>query len=416
MSRPDMEGTVMDLVYADNNATTRVAPEVVAAMLPFFTEQYFNPSSMYDAARQPAAALRTARATIAGHLGARPEEILFTSCATEANNTALNGVVRANPARRHIVTTAVEHPAVLNVCRELERGGCEVSIVGVDPAGRLDIDALVRALRPDTLLVSVMHANNETGVVFPVAEVARLAKETDPAIVVHCDATQTVGKLAIDLAGEFRHVDLLSFSGHKLHAPKGVGALFVRRGTPCRPFLLGGHQEGNRRAGTENVAFIVALATALDLALATRDEDERRVGALRDRLEHELNERIPLLKVNGGGAERLANTVNVSAHFIEGEGILYQLSAAGICASSGSACTSGSLDPSHVLKAMQVPFTAAHGSVRFSLSRYNTDSDIDRIVAAYPEIVASLRRLSPYWDTATNSPRPDAPAMLATAP
>ncbi len=406
----------MTITYADNNATTRVAPEVVSAMSEFFAESYFNPSSMYDAAHGPAHAVKTARATIARLLGSsHPEEILFTSCATESNNTALFGVAKAVPSRRHIITTSVEHPAVLNVCKVLARDGYDVTFLGVDSQGRLDVGDFVRALRPDTLLVTIMHANNETGVVFPVEELARIAKETDPAIVFHTDATQTVGKLVVDLEGEGKHIDLLSFSGHKLHAPKGVGALYVRRGTPCKPLLVGGHQEGGRRGGTENVAFIVALARALELALATHDADETRVTAMRDRLERELVARIPLVQVNGQEARRLGNTANVSVHFIEGEGMLYELSSHGICASSGSACTSGSLEPSHVLRAMHVPFTAAHGSIRFSLSRYNDEADIDRIVEAFPGIVDRLRRLSPYWDQATNRPRPDAEAMLRDA-
>ncbi len=407
----------MKLVYADNNATTRVAPEVVEAMAPFFGEAYFNPSSMYEAARGPAAAIAAARATLARHLGAAsPAEILFTSCATESNNTAIFGVVRANPQRRHVVTTAVEHPAVLEVAKELGRQGLEVDFIGVDRHGRLDTTAFIKALRPgETLLVSVMHANNETGVIFPVAELARIVKETDPGILFHTDATQTAGKLAIDLARDMAHVDLLSLSGHKLHAPKGVGALFIRRGTPCRPLLLGGHQEANRRAGTENVAFIVALGRAVELAMATREEDERRVAALRDRLERELVARIPWVEVNGREAPRLANTLNLACHFVEGEGMLYQLSAAGICASSGSACTSGSLEPSHVLRAMGVPFTAVHGSVRFSLSRYSNDEDVDRIIEVFPAVVANLRRLSPYWDATLDRPRPDAEALLGQA-
>lgn len=407
----------MSIVYADNNATTPVAPEVLAAMRPFFEENYFNPSSMYDAAHGPAEAIKAARASIARHLGGvRPDEILFTSCATESINTAILGAVKANPARRHVLTTGVEHPAVMNVCKELERNGIEVTYLGVDRQGRLDVAEYVRALRRDTLLVAIMHANNETGVVFPIAELARIAKETDPAILFHTDATQTVGKLTIDLVGELRHVDLLAFSGHKLHAPKGIGCLFVRRGTPCRPLILGGHQESGRRGGTENVAFNVGLARALELAVATHDHDEARITALRDRLEREAISRIPLVEVNGAGAPRLGNTSNISCHFVEGEGILYQLSAAGICASSGSACTSGSLEPSHVLRTMGVPFTAAHGSIRFSFSRYTTEADIDHILDVFPQIVASLRRLSPYWDNASNKPRPEAAGMLQGAP
>ena len=403
----------MDLIYMDNNATTRVAPEVLDAMMPYLTADYFNPSSMYDAASGPAAAIKQARRTIGRLLGGvRPEEILFTSCATESNNTAVFGTAAANPERRHIVTTAVEHPAIYSVAKELERRGLEVDFLPVDRAGRLDMADFVRALRPDTLLVSVMHANNETGVLYPVEEMARIAKETDPGIVVHSDATQTVGKLPIDLSGSFRHVDLLSFSGHKLHAPKGIGALFIRRGTRCRPFLLGGHQEDGRRGGTENVAFIVGLARALELMTEHRDADEPRLHAMRDRLERELVARISYLQVNGAGAPRLSNTLNVACHFIEGEGILYQLSSQGICASSGSACTSGSLEPSHVLRAMKIPFTAIHGSVRFSLSHYTTEAEVDRVIEVFPGIVGSLRRLSPYWDSAANRPRPEAMKMM----
>ncbi|HOM17991.1 MAG TPA: aminotransferase class V-fold PLP-dependent enzyme, partial [Thermoguttaceae bacterium] len=259
----------MRLVYADNNATTAVAPEVVEAMTPYLRELYFNPSSMYEPARQAAQAIAQARATIARHLGAAdPQEIIFTSCATESNNAAIQGAARARPERRHIITTAVEHPAVLEVCKDMQRIGYEVTFLGVDRHGNLDMAEYVRALKPDTLLVTIMHANNETGVIFPIEQLARIAKETNPGIVFHTDATQSVGKLPIDLEGQFRHVDLLSFSGHKLHAPKGIGVLYVRRGTPWRPFLIGGHQEQGRRAGTENVPYIVGLARAMDLAMA----------------------------------------------------------------------------------------------------------------------------------------------------
>ncbi len=403
----------MSIIYMDNNATTRVAPEVVEAITPFLTTEYFNPSSMYEPAAGPASAISEARETVARLLGkARPEEILFTSCATESNNTAVFGTIAANPDRRHVITTAVEHPAIYGVCKDLERRGFVVDFLPVDASGRVESADFVRLLRPDTLLVSVMHANNETGVIFPVEELSRITKETDPGIVFHTDATQTVGKLPIDLRGGFQHVDLLSFSGHKLHAPKGIGALFIRRGTPCRPYLLGGHQEDGRRAGTENVAFIVGLARALDLMVEHRDEDEARIGKMRDRMEHELLDRIPYLQVNGRDAKRLSNTLNVACHFIEGEGILYQLSSHGICASSGSACTSGSLEPSHVLRAMHIPFTAIHGSVRFSLSRYNTEDEVDRVVGVFPDIVDRLRRLSPYWDVAANAPRPEALSMM----
>jgi cysteine desulfurase len=403
----------VDIIYMDNNATTQVAPEVLEAMMPYLTTEYFNPSSMYEPARGPADAIAAARNTVARSLGkVRAEEILFTSCATESNNTAVFGTIAANPSRRHIVTTSVEHPAIYAVGKELERQGFGLDFLPVDPEGNTDLADFVRALRPDTLLVSVMHANNETGVIYPVEEMARLTKETDPSIVFHTDATQTAGKLPVDLRGSFKNVDLLSLSGHKLHAAKGVGALFIRRGTPCRPYMLGGHQEDGRRAGTENVAFIVGLAKALELAVETHDDDEPRIRAMRDRMEREFEARIPYLQVNGRGAPRLSNTLNVSCHFIEGEGILYQLSSHGICASSGSACTSGSLEPSHVLRAMKIPFTAIHGSVRFSLSRYNTEQEVDRVIEVFPTIVHRLRRLSPYWDADNDQPRPDAMKML----
>ena len=397
----------MRTIYADNNATTAIAPEVYQAMIPFFTEDYFNPSSMYEPARGTADAIARARKEIAGHLGvADPKEILFTSCATESNNTAILGTAKANTNRRRIITTAVEHPAVLEVCKDLQRSGHQATFLPVDGHGNLDMRAFVRALGPDTLLVTIMHANNETGVIFPVEQLSRLVKETDPSIIFHTDATQSVGKLPIDLAGDYRHVDLLSFSGHKLHAPKGIGALFVRRGTPCRPFMIGGHQEEGRRAGTENVPYIVGLAKALTIAMENREEQEARIRKLRDRLEKALEEKISHVQVNGKAAPRLANTLNISCHYVEGEGMLYQLSDHGICASSGSACTSGSLEPSHVLRALKVPFTAVHGSVRFSLSRYNTEEDIDRIIEVFPGIVANLRKLSPYWDNNKNMPRP----------
>ena len=397
----------MKTVYADNNATTAVAPEVVAAMMPYFEGEYFNPSSMYDQSRVAAEAILRARSSVARLLNAGDSrQILFTSCATESNNAAIMGVAKANPQRRHIITTSVEHPAVLEVCKELARSGYEVTFLGVDTNGELDVREFVRALRPDTLMVTIMYANNETGVIFPVEELARLTKETDSSIVFHTDATQCLGKLPIDLKGAFRHVDMLSLSGHKMHAPKGVGALFIRRGTPCRPFIVGGHQEDGRRAGTENVPYIVGLGEASDLARA-HQKDQEGVRRLRDRLQATLQEKIPYLEINGGKAPRLPNTLNLAVHYIEGEGILYQLSSHGICASSGSACTSGSLEPSHVLKAMHVPFTAMHGSVRFSLSRYSTDEDVDRIVGVFPEIVSNLRRLSPYWDSANDRPRGD---------
>ena len=398
------------IIYADNNATTRIAPEVFEAMVPFLTENYFNPSSMYEAARPAAHAIAEARRTVARHLGGvEPDEILFTSCATESNNMALYGTLKAlsrqAPERRHIITTAVEHPAVLEVVQDLARDGYEVTFLPVDRSGQIDIADYIKALRHDTALVSIMHANNESGVLFPIDQLSRIAKETDPSILFHTDATQTMSKVPLDLVGPLRHIDLLSFSGHKLHAPKGIGTLYIRRGTPCRPFLVGGHQESGRRAGTENVAFIVGLARALDLAAETHKVDIHRIREFRDRLEAKLARQIPYLEINGKEAPRMVNTSNLACHYIEGEGILFGLDEAGICASSGSACTSGSLEPSHVLLAMQVPFTAVHGSLRLSFSRYTTQAEVDRIIEVLPQVVSNLRKMSPYWDNEKNGPR-----------
>lgn len=393
-------------IYLDNNATTAIAPEVVAAMRPYLEDLYFNPSSMYGPAGEVAEAIKDARQSVATLLGGvMPGEVLFTSCATESNNAALFGAVRARRGRRHVITTAVEHPAVIEPCRDLARHGFEVDFLPVDRQGRLDPAVFVRALRPDTLLVSIMHGNNETGVVFPVGNLARITKETSPEILFHTDATQTVGKIPIDLKEDLADVDLFTFSAHKLHGPKGAGALFVRRGTALRPLLLGGHQERGRRGGTENVAGIVGLGEACRQA-GRHLEDMERVRALRDRLQGELSSRIPWLEVNGAEAERMPGTLSLACHFIEGESILAQLDASRICASSGSACTSGSLEPSHVLKAMDLPFTALHGSVRFSLSRYTTEAEIEQVIEVFPRVVELLRRMSPYWDSARGAPRP----------
>lgn len=404
-----MDGS-KDIIYADNNATTRVAPEVVAAMTPFFFDYYFNPSSMYDAARSASDAIAQSRRTIATTLGAAEEnEILFTSCASESNNHAIFGSLKAlaasDPQRREIISTTVEHPAVLEVCNQLERDGYTIHRIGVDGDGNLDIRAFVRALHVGrTAMVSIMHANNETGVLFPIEHLASLTKETDPSILFHTDATQSIGKQPIDLSGNFAQVDLLSMSGHKIHAPKGIGLLYVRRGTPIRPFLIGGHQESGRRGGTENVPYIVGLAKAMELLTATLEEDESRVRGLRNRFEDGLRRRIPAIQINGDGAQRLPGTTNVSCWSIEGESILMLLSLERICASSGSACTSGSLEPSHVLRAMRVPTGAIGGSIRFSFSRYTTVAEVDRILTVFPDVVASLREKSPFWDRVTQTP------------
>ncbi|MBQ1925014.1 MAG: cysteine desulfurase NifS [Proteobacteria bacterium] len=392
------------MIYLDNNATTKVPQAVVDAMIPYFSETYFNPSSMYEAAKLSAAALEKSRETIAHFLNAKKSsEILFTSCATESNSTAIRGAAMANPVRKHIITSAVEHPAVLALCEELEREGYEIDRIGVNEKGELDMKAFVKALRPDkTLMVTIMYANNETGVVFPIERLASITKATDPKILFHTDATQAAGKVALDMQGALKDVDFLSFSGHKIHAPKGVGVLYMRTGAACRPFLYGGHQERGRRGGTENIPYIVGLAKACELA-QTSIANGDKIAALRDRLEEGLL-KIPYVVINGRGAERIPNTTNAAFHYIEGEGILYQLDLEGICASSGSACTSGSLDPSHVLRAMHIPFTAVHGSIRFSLSDETTEADIDHVIEVMPKIVANLRKLSPYWDNEHQRP------------
>jgi len=396
-------------IYLDNNASTPVMPEVFEVMKPFLTEHYFNPSAMYDQARVVSQAIEASRATVADCLGGvDANEILFTGSATESNNTAIFGAMMAVPGRKHIITTAVEHPSVLSVCKEAERRGCEVDYIGVDEHGRLNMVEFIKALRTDTLLVSIMHANNETGVVFDIAELARLTKETNKDILFHTDATQSMGKLRIDLKNDLTNVDFLSFSGHKIYAPKGVGVLYMRQGVPCRPLIYGGHHERGRRAGTYNVCHIVALAKACEICVAEQrgGEEYKRIKAMRDRMEKELLARIPNTVVNGADAERLPNTLNLACEYIEGEGILYQLNDFGICASSGSACTSGSLDASHVLSAMDIPFTSMHGSVRFSLGRYTTDQEVDALIEVFPGIVKSLRNLSPYWDAEKEEPRP----------
>ncbi|MEW5774727.1 MAG: cysteine desulfurase NifS [Thermodesulfobacteriota bacterium] len=390
----------MSEVYLDNNATTRVDPAVLAAMLPFFGERYGNPSSMHAFGGGVGRDVARAREQVAALLGCSPREVLFTSCGTEGDNTAIRSALEAQPGKRHFVTTRVEHPAVLGVAHRLEEQGCDVTLLGVDDQGRLDLEELRAAIRKDTALVSVMYANNETGVVFPLPEIADICKERG--VLLHTDAVQAAGKLPIDLAR--LPVDMLTLSGHKLHGPKGVGALFVRKGTPFRPFLLGGHQERGRRAGTENTAGLVGLGAACEKAAAHMDGERTRVAALRDRLQAGLAASIPENMVNGGESPRLPNTLSIAFKYVEGEAILLMLDRFGICASSGSACTSGSLEPSHVLRAMGVPFTFAHGSVRFSLSRFTTDADIDLVLKELPGIIARLREISPYKAEAGEPP------------
>ena len=380
------------VIYMDNNATTRVADEVIEAMLPYLSQRYGNPSSMHSFGGSVARDIARAREQVAALLGCHPEEIIFTSCGTESDNTAIRGTLAMFPDRRKIVTTRVEHPAVLTTCRDLERHGYSISEIGVDRQGRLDVDQLGFRVDDNTALVSVMWANNETGTIFPIEKIAEIVKARG--VVFHTDAVQVVGKIPLNLKDSA--IDLLSLSGHKLHAPKGVGVLYVRKGTRIGTFMQGGHQESGRRGGTENVAGIVGLGKACELAMEHMQEENTHVETLRDRLEQGILKSCPDCFVNGDEENRLPNTLNVSFEFIEGESILMMLDKFGICASSGSACASGSLEPSHVLRAMGVPFTAAHGSIRFSLSCYNTEAEIDLIIQEIPPIVNRLRELSPF--------------------
>ena len=386
-------------IYFDNNATTGVAPEVFDAMLPFLKDQYGNPSSMYGFAGRSQQAVSDARTQVAALLGATPEEILFTSCGTESDSTAIMSALNSRPEKKHFITTRVEHPAVLSLGQYLEKKGYSVTFLNVDSQGRLDLKELTAAITKDTALVSVMYANNETGNIYPIAEIGELCRERG--VLFHVDAVQAVGKIPIDLAT--LPVDYLALSGHKLHAPKGVGALYVRRGAPFRPFLRGGHQERGRRAGTEAVPNIVALGAACELAGKFIEHENTKVKALRDDLQKRLLGGVSETIINGDQENRLPNTLNISFKYVEGEAILLMLDQYGICASSGSACTSGSLEPSHVLRAMGVPFTYAHGSVRLSLSRYNSREEVDMVAKTLPDIIARLREISPYRNLADDT-------------
>ena len=384
----------MKTIYLDNNATSRVAPEVKEAMLPYFSEYYGNPSSMYTFGGQVANAVSKAREKVASLLQADPGEIIFTACGTESDNTAIWSAIQLQPEKRHIVTTCVEHPAILNVAQFWERQGYQITRLPVDEFGRIDLAEYEKALTPDTAIVSIMSANNETGTIFPIEQMAKMAHERG--LLFHTDAVQAAGKIAIDLAKT--PIDFLSISGHKIHAPKGIGILFVRKDVRFRPFMRGGHQERGRRAGTENVPYIIGLGEACELAKQEVQEGTAQMAALRDRLEEGLLAKIPQCRVNGDREHRLPNTCNISFKNVEGEAILLRLDRLGICASSGSACTSGSLEPSHVLRAMNVPFNFAHGSVRFSLSRYTTADEIEYVIENMPAVIAELRELSPFKD------------------
>ncbi|MGB6010959.1 MAG: cysteine desulfurase NifS [Desulfobacterales bacterium] len=383
----------MNVIYVDNNATTQVSPEVIEEMLPYFNEFYGNPSSMHMFGGKVEHKITEARKRLAALLGAAPEEIIFTGCGTESDSTAIRAAILSNPDKKHILTSRVEHPAIKNHYEYLSKNGYRVTFVPVDRKGRLDLDYLYKNLSDNTALVSIMWANNESGVIFPLEEISRVVREKG--IVFHTDAVQAVGKFPIDL--KTIDVDMLSLSGHKLHGPKGVGALYVRRGTKYTPFIIGGHQEKGRRGGTENVASIIGLGKAAELAAAHLSDNNNQIKQLRDKLENEILKRVPNTIINGDRNNRLPNTTSIAFEYVEGESILLMMDEFGICASSGSACTSGSLEPSHVLRAMGVPFTAAHGSVRFSLSKYNTEEEINFIIEKLPPIIERLRELSPFW-------------------
>ncbi len=382
----------MKPIYVDNNATTQVAPEVLEAMIPYFREYYGNPSSMHTFGGQVGPKIREAREQVANLIGANADEIIFTSCGSESDNTAIHSALASNPEKRHIVISRVEHPAIRSLAATLSKQGYRISEIPVDSQGHLNLEKLQESLTPDTAIVSIMWANNETGIVFPIEKIAEMVQRQG--ITFHTDAVQAVGKISINLRNTA--IDMLSLSGHKLHAPKGIGALYIRKGTKFSPFLIGGHQERGRRSGTENVPGIIGLGEGCRLAGENMEQENSKVKELRDHLEKELLYRIPNAVVNGDPLQRLPNTSNISFEFVEGESILLMLNEFNICASSGSACTSGSLEPSHVIRAMGVPFTMAHGSIRFSLSIYNTREEVDFIVEKLPPIIERLRLMSPF--------------------
>lgn len=391
----------MTPIYLDNNATTACDPAVVAAMLPFFTEQFGNASSIHSFGNQVGLAIKAARSQIQALLGAEHDsEIIFTSGGTESDNTAILSALRAQPERKTIITTKVEHPAVLALCDRLEKDDYVVHKLGVDNRGRLDLDEYKSLLNDRVAIVSVMWANNETGTIFPVEEMAEIAHARG--IQFHTDAVQAVGKIPIDLKRS--KIDMLSLSGHKLHGPKGIGVLYLRRGTRYRALLHGGQQERARRPGTENSPAIIGLGKAAELVMQHFSTENQEVRYLRDKLEKGILAKVPRAFPTGDLNNRLPNTSSIAFEFVEGEGILLLLNKLGIAASSGSACTSGSLEPSHVMRAMGIPYTAAHGTIRFSLSRYNTLAEVERVIEEVPPIIAQLRKISPYWNEASNAP------------
>ena len=384
-----------NLVYLDNNATTKVDEKVLEAMLPYFKEEYANPSSMYNFAKTSSNAIVEARGIIKDFVNAKDEkEILFTSCGSESANTAIRGVLNYNKNKKHIITTKVEHPCVLNLYKTLEKQGYKVDYIGVNSNGELSLEELEAAINEDTALVSVMWANNETGVIYPIKKISEIIKSKNKETKFFVDAVQVAGKIPIDV--QENGIDLLGISGHKFHAPKGIGALYVNSKTMITPLIIGGHQERGKRAGTENTPYIVGLAKAAQLAQDGLQYEITEVKRLRDKLESNILKRIYNARINTGIADRVPNTTNIGFEYIEGELILLHLSDLGICASSGSACTSGSLEPSHVLRAMNVPFTAIHGSIRWSLSRFTTEKEIDYVIEKLPGIIEKVTSISPY--------------------
>lgn len=379
------------LCYLDNNATTQVAPEVLDAMLPFLKDQWGNPSSAYQFGAQVHKHVENARQKVAALLNAEPKEVVFTSCGTESNNSAIQSALLLNPVKRHVLTTSVEHSANMNFGEHLRRQGCDVTYLPVKADGTLDLELLERSIRPDTSIVSVMYANNETGVIFPVEEIGAICRSKGALF--HTDAVQTPGKIKLDVKSI--GCDFLSLSAHKAHAPKGIGCLYVRRRTKFQPYIIGGHQERGKRGGTENVAGIVAFGRAAELAMQRLEDENTRVRALRDRLENTILSTIPNTFRNGAREARLPNTSNIAFEFVEAEAVLMLFDQLGICASSGSACTTGSLDPSHVLTAMALNPMRARGSVRFSLGVYNTEEEIDYVLKHVPSIISRLREISP---------------------
>lgn len=382
----------MKVTYFDNNATTRTLPEVLAAMTPYFTEYYGNASSIHTFGGSNKKVIENARRQVSALINASPAEVIFTSGGTEGDSSAIYSAINSYPNKKHIITSAVEHPAVLELFKLLASKGYKVDFIGVDSFGRFDIESYKKLIDDNTALVSVMWANSETGTIFPIAEIAKIAHQHGA--LMHTDAVQAVGKIEVDVKAA--DVDMMSFSAHKFNGPKGIGGLYIKQGTRFLPFMVGGHQEKVRRAGTENVPGIVGFGKAAEIAKETLHLYKEQVAPLRDALEQGLLAAIEDVKVNGDPAARLPNTTNLSFGYIEGESILMFLNEHGICASSGSACTSGSLEPSHVLRAMGVPFQFAHGSIRFSLSKASTKEEVDLVISVMPAIIKNLRQLSPF--------------------